>query len=103
MQDFAGIGQVLAGKYRVEYALGQGGMGKVVVARVIEVGTLESGAPYIAMELLQGSSLHALVATEGALPIDQVLDYVLEACDAVAEAHALGIVHRDLKAENLFL
>jgi serine/threonine protein kinase len=73
------------------------------VARVLDVGTLEGGAPYIVMEYLEGQDLASLVASRGALPCDQAVGYLLEACEALAEAHALGIVHRDLKPGNLFL
>ena len=73
------------------------------VARVIDVGTLESGGPYIVMEYLEGEDLSHVLARRGPLPSDEAVGYVLEACEAVAEAHAHGIVHRDLKPANLFL
>jgi serine/threonine-protein kinase len=73
------------------------------VAKVTDVGRLESGEPYIVMEYLEGSDLHALLAKKGTLPIEDAVEYVLQACEAIAEAHTLGIVHRDLKPSNLFL
>ena len=72
------------------------------VARVVDVGRLENGAPYMVMEFLEGSDLNALIE-RGPLPIEDAIDYVIQACDAMAEAHAVGIVHRDLKPSNLFL
>ncbi|HSS00802.1 MAG TPA: protein kinase [Kofleriaceae bacterium] len=72
------------------------------VCKVSDVGQLDTGAPYIVMELLEGNDL-AVVLADGALPVAIAADYVLQACVAVAEAHALGIVHRDLKPANLFL
>jgi eukaryotic-like serine/threonine-protein kinase len=72
------------------------------VARVFDVGTLEDGAPYIVMEFLEGSDLAVWLAESGPLPIEQAVEFVLQACVAVAEAHRLGIVHRDLKPSNLF-
>jgi len=72
------------------------------VARVLDVGTLESGAPYMVMEYLAGRDLAAWLQRHGRLPIGQAVDFVLQACVAVADAHRLGIVHRDLKPANLF-
>jgi serine/threonine protein kinase len=72
------------------------------VARVTDVGTLDSGAPYIVMEYLEGGDLAAWLKQRGALPIAQAVEFVLQASVAVAEAHGLGIVHRDLKPANLF-
>ena len=147
MSDEVREGDILAGKFRIERVLGQGGMGVVVaathlqldervalkfllpealqnpeavarfarearaavkiksehVARVSDVGTLESGSPYLVMEYLEGQDLAAFVASRGALPIYDAVEFVLQACEALAEAHALGIVHRDLKPANLFV
>jgi serine/threonine-protein kinase len=55
------------------------------------------------MDLLDGEDLGALVRRVGALPIDEVIAWTLQACDAVGEAHAAGFIHRDLKLANLFL
>ena len=73
------------------------------VVRVMDVGQLESGRPYLVMEHLDGIDLDALVDRDGPLSIETAVSYVLQVCEPLAEAHALGIVHRDIKPENLFL
>jgi serine/threonine protein kinase len=73
------------------------------VARVLDVNRTEAGVPYIVMEHLDGTDLDQLVRARGPLPIEGAVDYVLQACEAIAEAHAARIIHRDLKPANLFL
>jgi serine/threonine-protein kinase len=72
------------------------------VARVFDVARLDSGVPYIVMELLEGTNLAGLVK-KGPLPADIAVEYVLQACEAIAEAHVAGVIHRDLKPANLFV
>ncbi len=72
------------------------------VARVFDVGTLDNGAPYMVMEFLEGGDLAAWLRERGPLAVEMAVDFVLQACVAVANAHGLGIVHRDLKPANLF-
>lgn len=73
------------------------------IARVSDVGMLETGAPYMVMEFLDGSDLARLIHNRGVLPIPEAIDFIIQGCEAIAEAHAYGIVHRDLKPANLFL
>jgi serine/threonine-protein kinase len=73
------------------------------VARVLDVGKMDNGDPYMVMEYLEGKDLSAIARERGALPLNETVDYVLQACDALAEAHSLGIVHRDVKLANLFV
>jgi serine/threonine-protein kinase len=74
------------------------------VARFLEVGTLPDGTPFLVMELLDGIDLGVVLdQTYEGVGVDVAVDYVLQACEALAEAHAAGIVHRDIKPANLFL
>jgi eukaryotic-like serine/threonine-protein kinase len=73
------------------------------VASVFDVGTLTDGTPFIVMEYLAGKDLADYLHQEGALPISTAVEYIMQACEALAAAHAHGIVHRDIKPENLFL
>jgi len=72
-------------------------------ARVLDVGDLPSGAPYMVMEYLEGNDLSHLVRSHGALPVADAVLSVLHTCAAMAEAHSIGIIHLDLKPANLFL
>lgn len=133
-------------KYRIEAQLGEGGMGRVMAAthvelgstvaikvlkkdalshpevparfmrearaagrlrnehvvRVVDVGRLASGEPYMVMEMLHGHDL-ATRLTKGALEPARAVEYIVQACEGLAEAHALGMVHRDIKPANLFV
>jgi serine/threonine-protein kinase len=73
------------------------------VTKVIDVGTTPDGTPFMVMELLTGEDLATLVERGGPLSADTAIAYILQACEAIAEAHRAGIVHRDLKPSNLFL
>ncbi len=73
------------------------------VARVYDVGTLESGEPYMVMEYLEGASLSKVIRVRAPMPVAEAVDLMLQACKAMEEAHALGIVHRDIKPGNMFL
>jgi serine/threonine-protein kinase len=77
-------------------------IGNEHVARVFDVGTLDTGDPYIVMEYLEGADLATMLGNQGPLSIELAVECLLQACEALAEAHALGIVHRDLKPANLF-
>ena len=73
------------------------------VVRVLDVGNLRDGAPFIVMERLVGEDLATRLATRGPVPVAEAVALVLQACAAVASAHARGIIHRDLKPANLFV
>lgn len=72
------------------------------VARVRDVGELSTGQPYIVMELMTGQDL-ARTLEAGAMSPERIVDLMLQACEALAEAHAAGIVHRDVKPANMFI
>jgi eukaryotic-like serine/threonine-protein kinase len=73
------------------------------VCRVLDAGDLEDGTPFIAMEYLKGDDLSAVLRRKKRIPIPEAVDYLLQACEALGEAHANDIVHRDLKPGNLVI
>lgn len=73
------------------------------VARVMDVDVTADGLPYMVMEYLEGHDLEAELQRRTSFPWEEAVDYVLQACAAMSEAHQVGIVHRDLKPSNLFL
>ena len=73
------------------------------VARTLDFGVTDAGDPFIVMEYLQGLNLRALLRESGPLPVDIAVQYSLQACEGLAEAHRMDVVHRDLKPANLFL
>jgi eukaryotic-like serine/threonine-protein kinase len=73
------------------------------VARVLDADELPTGEPFLVMEYLDGRDLGTLLKTKGPLPVETAVGYALQVCEALAEMHALGIVHRDMKPSNLFL
>jgi len=73
------------------------------IARVYDVGRDGEDRPFMVLELLEGMDLAKLNKQKGPLPVADAVEYVLQACEALVEAHAAGIVHRDLKPQNLFV
>jgi len=71
-------------------------------ARIHEVGRFPSGIPFLVMEYLDGEDLEE-IRERRSLTTDEIVDYVIQATKALSEAHAIGLVHRDLKPQNLFL
>jgi eukaryotic-like serine/threonine-protein kinase len=73
------------------------------VATVHDVGTMPDGAPFMVMEFLDGKDLGAVMQEHGVLGPRAASECALQVCEALAVAHAKGIVHRDIKPENLML
>jgi serine/threonine-protein kinase len=140
-------GAILAGKYRMEAAIGFGGMGAVWrathlglgepvaiklvsaefvrsreglrrfdteakaaakiggrhVPRVFDNGVLEDGTPYLVMDLLLGQTLFARIHQDGPIPLPETVSILDQCGRALTRAHSLGIIHRDIKPDNIFL
>lgn len=71
-------------------------------ARIFDVGVAPGRGPFLVMEYLDGHDLADRLAS-GPVPIKKAVEIIMQACEALAVAHANGIVHRDIKPENLFL
>jgi serine/threonine-protein kinase len=141
------VGQTLAGKYRIEERISEGGMGTVyrathvlmekavaikvlhpslaaddkIVARftreakaasrisnphalnVTDFGESENGIVFLVMEYLRGKTLKEVIRGESPLPLARVVEVTRQICGALDAAHAEGVVHRDLKSDNIML
>ena len=73
------------------------------VARILDIGLTDDAMPYVASERVEGVMMTEEMATRGRLPVNEAVRWILEACEGLAEAHAFGLVHGDLKPANLFL
>jgi len=73
------------------------------VTRLLDVGELEDGTPFLVMDRLHGSTLDAALAKRGALPDSLALALTAQVLAGLSAAHSLGIMHRDIKPANVFL
>ena len=80
-----------------------GSLSSAHAVRVFDIDATEDGTPFIVMELLAGRDLGQIIERDGPQSVSRSVRWVIEACDAISEAHRLGIIHRDIKPSNLFL
>src|SRR6266511_3705575 len=73
------------------------------IAHVTDVDQTSDGAAYLVMELLEGDSLQSILEREKKLSLDVALDYTMQILSGLQAAHAIGVVHRDLKPDNVFV
>jgi serine/threonine-protein kinase len=78
-------------------------IGSEHIIDISDFGVTPSGASYFAMEFLDGEDLASRLEREGQVPLERAVDIILQCCKALGAAHAKGIVHRDMKPENVFL
>jgi len=73
------------------------------VTHVTDVDQTADGSPYLVMELLHGESLQSTLDRRTKLPVEQAIDFALQILSGLESAHAIGVVHRDLKPDNVFV
>jgi serine/threonine protein kinase len=73
------------------------------IATVHDLGQLEDGTLYIAMELIEGETLKAVIARDGRITPDRIVRLLGQVTSALAAAHRAGIIHRDLKPQNIMV
>jgi tRNA A-37 threonylcarbamoyl transferase component Bud32 len=99
--DYSSRPEVVA-RFRQE-AKSASRIGNEHIVDISDFGETPSGASYFVMELLDGEDLANVLAREGTLPLSRAADILTQCARALAAAHAKGIVHRDMKPENIFL
>ncbi|MDZ4832483.1 MAG: protein kinase [Candidatus Melainabacteria bacterium] len=73
------------------------------IVSILDFGVTESGTPYMVMELFEGTSLSQAIRTSGVLPIQTALAVFSRVCDGLAEAHRMGVFHRDINSSNILV
>jgi len=72
-------------------------------ARMVDAGRLDSGAPYAISEFLSGAPLREVLSMRGALSVTDAVDYILQICESLAEAHLNRLVHKNLSLSRIYL
>jgi eukaryotic-like serine/threonine-protein kinase len=98
---FGATDATVLARFRREAEIGSR-LGHPNIVQVLDFNTLADGTPYIVLELLQGESLASRLL-RGPLPLEQAKSIVTQVGSALAAAHREGVVHRDLKPDNVFL
>jgi len=78
-------------------------IGHPAIVDIFSFGKTEEGMPYFVMEFLRGHSVHDVLEKEGVLSIGRAIELCCQLFEVLAKAHAVGVVHRDLKPQNLFI
>ncbi len=99
--DFSSRSEVVE-RFRQE-AKSASRIGNAHIVDISDFGEMPNGASYFVMELLSGEDLANALAKEAILPLARAADVILQCCRALGAAHGKGIVHRDMKPENIFL
>jgi serine/threonine-protein kinase len=87
----------------IREASAAGHIGNPHIVETFDAGKLESGEPYLVMEMLKGETLADRLEKVRRLAVPELVEIIRQACEGVQAAHDAGIVHRDLKPENIFL
>ncbi len=93
----------VAAKRLVREARASGAVGHPNVCEISEIGALPNGTPFIVMERLTGETLRDRITNEGRLPFADIVDIMMQVLSGLGAAHDRGIIHRDVKPENIFL
>ena len=80
-----------------------GTLGHPNICAIYDMGRLDDGSPYLVMERLHGETLAQRLVREVRLPIEDLIDVMVQVLSALSAAHQRGIIHRDLKPDNIFL